>query len=76
MPLNGNVTNKRESAGVVEETLPRGLFRVRCEDGRSVTAAIGAQARRVTVALKPGDKVTVELSPFDPTRGRITAKQR
>ncbi len=60
--------------GIIESTEPRGLFRVRTDDGRSITASVSAQARRVTVKLIPGDRVTVELSPVDPSRGRITKR--
>jgi translation initiation factor IF-1 len=64
----------REVDGVIESTEPRGLFRVRTDDGRSITASVSAQARRVTVKLIPGDRVTVELSPIDTSRGRITKR--
>lgn len=62
--------------GIIEATLPRGLYRVRTDDGRAVTVSVSAAARRVTVKFIPGDRVTVELSPFDPTRGRIKVLQR
>jgi len=60
-----------EQEGVVEEALPRGLYRVRCDGGKRVVASIGAHARRVTVKVIPGDRVLVEVSDIDPTRGRI-----
>jgi len=60
-----------QSEGVIEAALPRGLFRVRTDDGHAVTASVATQARRVTVKFLPGDRVTVELSPIDPSRGRI-----
>ena len=66
---------RAESAeGVIEETLPKGLFRVILDDGRVIRAAISTKARKTTVKLIPGDRVDVDLSPFDPTRGRITAR--
>ena len=60
--------------GVIESTEPRGLFRVKTDDGQMVTASISAQARRVTVKFLPGDRVTVEISPIDTSRGRITKR--
>jgi len=60
--------------GVIESAEPRGLFRVRTDEGQMVTASISTQARRVTVKFLPGDRVTVEISPIDPSRGRITKR--
>jgi len=60
--------------GVIEEKLPKGLFRVRLEDGNAVKAHPSMAARRVTSHFVPGDRVLVERSVNDPTRGRITAK--
>ncbi|CAG0953188.1 Translation initiation factor IF-1 [Anaerolineae bacterium] len=60
--------------GKVEEALPRGLFAVRCDDGRRVVATLSTAARRVIVKIIPGDRVLVELSAFDPSRGRIKAR--
>jgi translation initiation factor IF-1 len=65
----------KKVAGVIEEVLPRKLFRIRTSDGRKLTAAIGATARRISISFLPGDEVTVVLSPYDPTRGRIEAKK-
>lgn len=70
------MTAGREVEGVIESARPRGLFRVRTDEGQVVTAQVATTARRVTVKFLPGDRVTVELSPFDPNRGRIKAKQR
>lgn len=57
--------------GVIEAVLPRALYRVRLDDGVEITASLASKARQVTVRLIPGDDVLVELSPYDPTRGRI-----
>jgi translation initiation factor IF-1 len=57
--------------GVIEAKLPRDLYRVRTEDGKTVLAQVSTEARRVVVSLIPGDEVTLEISPIDPTRGRI-----
>ncbi|MCA9600561.1 MAG: translation initiation factor IF-1 [Polyangiales bacterium] len=58
-------------SGVIEAKLPRDLYRVRTSDGKTVVASASSEARRVVVKLIPGDQVTIEVSPFDPTRGRI-----
>ncbi len=60
--------------GTIEEALPRALFTVRCDDGRRVVATLSTEARRVTVQVIPGDRVVLEVSAFDPTRGRIIAR--
>jgi len=57
--------------GVIEAVLPRALYRVRLDDGVEITASLASKARQVTVRLMPGDDVLVQLSPYDPTRGRI-----
>ena len=57
--------------GTIEAVLPRALYRVRLDDGAKITASVSNKARQVTVKLLPGDGVTVEISPYDPTRGRI-----
>ena len=67
--------NKGErTEGTVEEALPKGLYRVVCDNGKTVKASLGGVARQTTVKVIPGDRVEVEISPFDPTRGRIRAK--
>lgn len=62
----------RSLEGAVEETLPKGLFRVVLDDGRTLRAAISTKARKIIVKLVPGDRVEIEISPYDPTRGKIT----
>lgn len=64
----------KQEEGVIEETLPKGLFRVVLDDGKAVRAAISSKARKTTVKLIPGDRVVVEVSPYDPTRAKITAR--
>ena len=68
------MSDGREVDGVIESAQPRGLFRIRTDEGQVVTAQVSAEARRVTVKFLPGDRVTIEVSPYDPSRGRITAK--
>jgi translation initiation factor IF-1 len=62
------------SEGVVEEKLPQGLYRVRLKDGKKITASLGGAARQTTVRVIPGDRVLIDVSPIDPTRGRIKAR--
>jgi len=50
------------------------MFRVRCDDGAIVTASLGGVARQVTVKVIPGDRVVLEISALDPTRGKITRR--
>ena len=57
--------------GIIEAVLPRALYRVRLDDGAEITASLTSKARQVTVRLIPGDGVLVEVSAYDPTRGRI-----
>lgn len=63
-----------ELEGTVEEIIPRGLYAVRLDDGRLVRATLSTAAKRVTVKVLPGDRVLLETSGFDPSRGRIKAK--
>jgi translation initiation factor IF-1 len=65
------MTETRTTRGTIEAVLPRALYRVKLDDGEEITASVSTEARRVTVKLLPGDGVMVEISPYDPTRGRI-----
>lgn len=58
--------------GTVLEALPNAMFRVELENGHKVLAHISGKMRMNFIRILPGDKVTVELSPYDLTRGRIT----
>ena len=60
--------------GVVEAALPQGLYRVTLQNGTKITASIGGVARQTTVRLIPGDRVLLEISELDPTRGKITRR--
>jgi translation initiation factor IF-1 len=62
--------------GVVVETLPNAMFRVELENGHQVLAHISGKMRMHFIKILPGDKVTVELSPYDLTRGRITYRSK
>ena len=61
-----------EVTGTVAETLPNAMFRVELENGHKILAHISGRMRMHFIRILPGDKVTVELSPYDLTRGRIT----
>lgn len=61
-----------EVQGVVTETLPNAMFRVQLDNGHKILAHISGKMRMHFIRILPGDKVTVELSPYDLTKGRIT----
>lgn len=61
-----------EMEGTVTEPLPNAMFRVELENGHKVLAHISGKMRMHYIRILPGDKVTVELSPYDLSRGRIT----
>jgi translation initiation factor IF-1 len=65
-----------EMPGVVTETLPNTMFRVQLENGHTVTAHISGKMRKHYIRILTGDKVTVELTPYDLTKGRITFRAR
>jgi translation initiation factor IF-1 len=61
-----------EVQGVIVETLPNAMFRVELENGKVILAYVSGKMRMHFIKILPGDKVTVELSPYDLTKGRIT----
>jgi len=61
-----------EVQGSVTETLPNAMFRVKLDNGHILLAHISGKMRMHFIRILPGDKVTVEMSPYDLTRGRIT----
>jgi translation initiation factor IF-1 len=62
--------------GKVLETLPNAMFRVELENGHKVLAHISGKMRMHFIKILPGDKVTVELSPYDLSRGRIIFREK
>ena len=62
--------------GTIIEPLPNAMFRVELENGHKVLAHISGKMRMHFIKILPGDKVTVELSPYDLTRGRITFRSK
>ena len=65
-----------EAHGEVEEPLPNAFFRVRLETGQVIVTHVSGKMRMHFIRILPGDKVLVELSPYDLTRGRITYRYK
>ena len=65
-----------EVEAVVVETLPNAMFRVKLENGVVIIAHVSGKIRMNYIRILPGDKVTVEISPYDLTRGRITFRYK
>ncbi len=61
-----------EVQGTIIETLPNAMFRVELDNGQVILAYVAGKMRMHFIKILPGDKVTVELSPYDLTKGRIT----
>jgi translation initiation factor IF-1 len=72
MPKEGAI----EVTGTVLETLPNAMFRVELENGHRVLAHISGKMRMHYIKILPGDRVRVELSPYDLARGRITYREK
>ena len=68
--------DKLEFEGAVLEALPNAMFRVKCDNGLVVLATISGRMRQFYIRILPGDRVTVEVSPYDPSRGRITYRHK
>jgi translation initiation factor IF-1 len=68
--------DKIEVEGEITEALPSTMFRVEVEGGHNILATISGKMRKHYIRILPGDKVKVELSPYDLTRGRITYRYR
>ena len=62
--------------GTVTEALPNAMFRVELESGHLVLAHISGKMRKYFIRILPGDTVTVELSPYDLSRGRIVYREK
>ena len=65
-----------EVKGKVLEPLPNAMFRVELENGHKLLAHVSGKMRMHFIRIYPGDKVTIELSPYDLTRGRITWRSK
>lgn len=65
-----------EVDGIVKESLPNTLFRVEVVGGNMILCHLSGKMRMHFIKILPGDKVRVEMTPYDPTKGRITYRQR
>lgn len=65
-----------EVEGTVIEKLPNAVFKVQLENKHVITAHISGRIRQNYIRILPGDKVTVEMSPYDLTKGRITFREK
>ena len=65
-----------EIEGIVKEALPNAQFQVELQNGHVILAVISGKLRMNFIRILPGDKVTVEMSPYDLTRGRITWRSK
>ncbi|QUH25461.1 translation initiation factor IF-1 [Serpentinicella alkaliphila] len=65
-----------EVEGTVKEALPNAMFKVELENGHEILGHISGKLRMNFIRILPGDKVTIELSPYDLTRGRITWRKK
>lgn len=68
--------NTIEVEGVVVDALPNAIFKVRLENGHEIIAHISGKLRMHNIRILPGDRVTMELSPYDLTKGRITWRNK
>ena len=79
---SGNVEDMAKKEGAIEvegrivEPLPNAMFRVELDNGHKVLAHISGKMRKNYIRILTGDKVTVELTPYDLTKGRIVFRQR
>jgi translation initiation factor IF-1 len=77
--MGGGVSAKEEKVeleGEVTESLRNGMFRIDLDNGHQTTGYISGKMRRYRIRILPGDRVKVELSPYDLNRGRITFRHR
>ena len=65
-----------ELEGTITETLPNAMFKVELDNGHEILAHISGKMRMHYIKILPGDKVTVEMTPYDLTKGRITYRHK
>ena len=63
-----------EAEGTVEETLPSATFKVKLDNGHEILARVSGKMQMYSIKVFPGDKVTVELTPYDLSKGRIVKR--
>lgn len=71
-----NESGKIEIEGMIKEALPNAMFRVEIAGGKNILAHISGKMRIHHIKILPGDKVKLELSPYDLTKGRIVYRER
>jgi translation initiation factor IF-1 len=79
LPPGGGLVAKQKGItveGIVAEALPNAMFRVELDNGHKVLAHISGKMRMHYIKILPGDRVTVEISPYDWSRGRITYRYK
>lgn len=74
--MSDNTKEVIEMQGTVLETLPNAMFRVELENGHIILAHISGRMRKNYIKVLQGDRVTVEMTPYDLTRGRITYRHK
>jgi len=75
-PPRTNTDKAVEVEGIVKESLPNAMFKVILDNGFEVLAHVSGKMRKFFIRILPGDKVRLELSPYDLTRGRITYRYK
>ena len=65
-----------EFEGTVDEALTNAMFRVKLDNGHKILAQVRGKMRKFKIRVNPGDRVKVEMTPYDPNRGRITHRYR
>lgn len=75
-PMPAGRQEKIEAEGEVTETLPNTLFRVKLNDGRIVLCYLSGKMRINYIRIMPGDRVKIEMTPYDPARGRIVYRYK
>ncbi len=74
--MSENTKEVIEMQGTVLETLPNAMFRVELENGHVILAHISGRMRKYYIKILTGDKVTIEMTPYDLTKGRITYRHK
>lgn len=69
-------TAKTAMQGIIREALPNAMYLVEMDDGRKILSHVATSLQTRTVRILPGDRVSVEVSPYDPLRGRIMQRHR
>ncbi len=70
--LQNDREDRLELQGIVDDALPSTLFQVKCDNGLMVLCTLAGKLRMNRIRILPGDHVTIEVSPYDTSRGRIT----